>query len=48
MSVNKVILVGRIGKDAEIKNFEKGNSLIKFSVATSDNYKTKEGEWKEN
>ena len=48
MSINKVILIGRIGKDAEIKNFEKGNSLIKFSLATSENYKTKDGEWKEN
>ena len=27
---NKVILIGRVGKDAEIKNFEEGNSLVKF------------------
>jgi single-strand DNA-binding protein len=38
-SVNKVILVGNLGKDPEIKNFENGGSIAKFPLATSDSYK---------
>ena len=45
--INKVMLLGRIGKDAETKNFDAGNSLIKFSLATSENYKDAKGEWQE-
>jgi len=47
-SVNKVILVGRLGKDAETKFTPGGASVTKFSVATSRRWKDKEsGEWKE-
>lgn len=42
--VNKVILVGNLGKDPEIKNFDNGGSVARFSVATSENYKDKNGE----
>lgn len=42
--VNKVILVGNLGKDPEIKNFDNGTSVARFSVATSENYKDKNGE----
>ena len=38
-SVNKVILVGNLGKDPEIKNFENGGSIAKFPLATSESYK---------
>ena len=47
-SVNKVILVGRLGKDAETKFTPSGVSVTKFSVAT--NWRSKDqqtGEWKE-
>ncbi|MBC8464480.1 MAG: single-stranded DNA-binding protein [Bacteroidetes bacterium] len=37
-SVNKVILVGNLGKDPEVRHFEDGGSLATFSIATSDSY----------
>lgn len=47
-SVNKAIIMGRLGGDPEIKNFDNGNSVCSFSVATSDTWKDKEtGEKKE-
>jgi len=36
MSVNKVILVGYVGRDPEIKHLDKGISVAKFSLATSE------------
>ena len=44
MSVNKVILVGNAGKDPETRHLEGGNTVSKFSLATSEVYKNKEGE----
>lgn len=44
MSVNKVILVGNVGKDPETRHFEGGNAVSKFTLATSEVYKNKEGE----
>ncbi len=47
-SVNKVILVGHLGKDAETKFTPGGSAVTKFSVATSRRWKDKQsGEWKE-
>ena len=47
-SVNKVILVGHLGKDAETKFTPGGAAVTKFSVATSRRWKDKDsGEWKE-
>ena len=40
---NKVQLIGRLGQDPEIVNFKDGNKLAKFSMATDDSYKDKEG-----
>lgn len=40
---NKVILIGRIGKDPEIISFNDGNKIAKFSIATDDSYKDKDG-----
>jgi|MDSW01.2.fsa_nt_gb single-strand DNA-binding protein len=45
--INKVMLLGRVGKDADIKNFDAGKSVVKFSLATSENYKDSNGEWQE-
>lgn len=46
--VNKVILLGRLGKDPEQASFANGGSVVKFSVATSENWKDKQtGERKE-
>lgn len=46
--VNKVILVGRLGKDPEVRNLENGASVANFTMATSETYKDKvTGEKKE-
>lgn len=39
--VNKVILVGRLGKDPEVRNLENGASVANFTIATSETYKDK-------
>jgi len=46
-SVNKVILVGRLGKDPEIRSTPGGTTVAKFSVATDDRYTDKSGEKQE-
>lgn len=46
--VNKVILVGRLGKDPELRTLENGTTVANFSLATSETYKDKTtGEKKE-
>jgi len=46
--VNKVILVGRLGKDPEVRNLENGAAVANFTLATSESYKDKTtGEKKE-
>ena len=47
MSVNKVILVGHVGKNPEQRVFGSGESVTSFSLATSEKYKDKSGEWKD-
>jgi len=47
-SVNKVILVGNLGKDAETKFTQGGTAVTKFTIATGRRWKDKQsGEWKE-
>lgn len=46
-SVNRVILLGRTGKDAECKFLPSGTSVISFSLATNSRYKDKSGEFVE-
>jgi single-strand DNA-binding protein len=47
-SVNKVILIGNLGKDPEIKSFQNGGKIANFSIATSEQWKDKmTGERKE-
>lgn len=41
-SINKVILIGNLGKDPEVRHFENGGSLARFSLATSETYTNKE------
>lgn len=43
-SVNKVILVGNLGKDPEVRHLENGRVRTIFSLATNETYKNKEGE----
>ncbi len=42
--VNKVILLGNLGKDPEIRTLESGTKLARISVATNDYFKNKSGE----
>lgn len=44
MSVNKVILVGRLGRDPETRFTGGGQAVANFSVATDESYKDKNGE----
>jgi len=42
--VNKIILLGRIGKPVEVKTIENGNKVANTTLATSDVYKDKNGD----
>jgi len=43
MSVNRVILIGNLGKDPEVKHLENGAVVANFPMATSESYKDKSG-----
>lgn len=45
--VNKVTILGRLGKDPEVKSTQQGTSVVNFTVATSENWKDKNGEKQE-
>jgi single-strand DNA-binding protein len=45
--INKVILVGRLGKDPEIRSTPQGTSVAKFTVATDERFTDKAGEKQE-
>lgn len=47
MSVNKVILVGRLGKDPELRYTPSGTAVATFTMATTENYKDREGQKQE-
>jgi len=42
---NKVILIGNLGGDPEIRTIDNGAKVAKFSLATNENYQDKSGEW---
>jgi single-strand DNA-binding protein len=42
-SVNKVILIGNLGKDPEARNFQNGGKVVNLRLATTDTYKDREG-----
>lgn len=46
-SVNKAILVGNVGKDPEIKFLPSGSPVANFTLATSERFKDKSGEFQE-
>ncbi len=46
--VNRVILIGNLGRDPEIRYLEGNVAVVKFSVATNESYKDKAGEWQTN
>jgi single-strand DNA-binding protein len=46
-TVNRVILVGRLGKDPEIRSLPSGTSVTKFSIATDEKFTDKSGQKQE-
>jgi len=46
-TVNRVILVGRLGKDPEVRSLPSGTSVTKFSIATDERFTDKSGEKQE-
>jgi len=46
-SVNKVILIGNLGKDPELKYTPSGTPVAKFSLATNERFKDKDGQWQD-
>lgn len=46
-SVNKVILVGNLGKDPEVRYMPNGDAVCNFSIATTDSWKDKAGQKQE-
>ncbi len=45
--VNRVILIGNLGRDPEIRRLENGAAVAKFPIATNENYKDRNGEWQQ-
>jgi single-strand DNA-binding protein len=45
--INKVTLIGRLGGDPEIRHLEGGVAVARFSLATNDSYKDKDGNWQD-
>ena len=46
-SVNRVILVGNLGRDPEIRRTSSGEKIANLNIATSETWKAKDGERKE-
>lgn len=46
--VNRVILIGNLGKDPEVRNLEGGAKVANFTLATTETYKNRNGERTEN
>jgi len=46
-SLNKVMLIGNLGKDPEVRYTTSGQAVASFSLATSEKFKNKSGEWEE-
>lgn len=46
--INKVTLIGNLGKDPEVRHLEGGGVVARLAVATNENYKDRSGEWQTN
>lgn len=46
-ALNKVMLIGRMGKDPEVITFDNGGKKMTVSLATSERYRDREGNWQE-
>lgn len=43
--INKVTLIGHLGKNPELKKLDNGTSVVRFSLATNENYRDKNDQW---
>lgn len=43
--INKVVLIGNLGKDPEVRYLEGNIAVARFSLATNESYKDKKGDW---
>ena len=43
--VNKVFLIGNLGRDPEVRHLDSGATVARFPLATNENYKDRNGEW---
>ena len=46
-SLNKVCLLGNLGKEVEVRSMSNGGEVVSFSVATSESWQDKSGVWKD-
>lgn len=46
-SLNKVMIIGNLGRDPEVRYTASGSAVAGFSVATTEKFKNKNGEWEE-
>lgn len=46
-SLNKVMLIGNLGKDPEVRYTTSGQAVASFNLATSEKFKNKSGDWEE-
>ena len=46
-SLNKVLIIGNLGKDPEVRYTSSGTAVASFSIATTEKFKGKSGEWEE-
>lgn len=47
MSYNKVLLIGNVGRDPEVRHLESGTSVATFTLATTERYKDKNGQYQD-
>jgi len=45
--LNRITLIGRLGKDPEVRTFDGGISLVRLTLATNESYKDQSGNWQE-
>ena len=47
-NLNKLLLIGRVGQEPEVKDFESGNKITTISLAVAEHYTNRDGQDKEN
>ena len=45
--VNRVTLIGNLGRDPELRRLESGTAVAQFSIATNESYRDRDGQWRD-